>query len=528
MPLSLYLIRQPRTLVLVSSDYSLLFKPAPASKASDAGSVSIVMELLERDEVDLESAVLLHSRVSGCLGVLAVGNGASSSVLIPMRRADTLSAETFLSIITHAIPLGSTYSRPFDGPGTEPINRILAVDFFCLTSPSFDYLHAPISSADSYSTSLGNDSFEDAASLASPSSSSLRAEPTPTEHPCQGIRKILSNSSFYFSSGPEAFDLSTRLPARLEKAPQGKAAPEAADRGGGGVDDEPNPDGYEAAEIDHDARFLWNTYLVAPILSFRSSLPLNLREEFDRQGFMVLAIQGYAGTYDITLGGEPAVLSLISRLGWKRSGTRFNVRGVDDDGSVANFVEVRTRHRPSLAICRLLLSRRKQSCVRETCASRMSRPEVAFLVSSLWFDSSAVTLANSRLLQSSGKKAAASRSTRRLRSPVRSKPLFPPSSVTAKTFSSTMRASTSSISFRRKKAKRRSPTHTRRTSRSRRRWTRMSLRASASPSLTSMLGAKWAASRASSRSCRGRSAMWRKTLEPASSASTRRAGRRRS
>ncbi|BGP30041.1 Inositol-1,4,5-trisphosphate 5-phosphatase 1 [Rhodotorula toruloides] len=323
-PLSLYLIRQPRTLVLVSADYCLLFKPAPASKASDAGSVSIVMELLERDEVDLESAVLLHSRVSGCLGVLAVGN------------------ETFLSIITHAIPLGSTYSRPFDGPGTEPINRILAVDFFCLTSPSFDYLHAPISSADSYSTSLGNDSFEDAASLASSSSSSLRTEPIPTEHPCQGIRKILSNSSFYFSSGPDSFDLSTRLQARLEKAPQGKAAPEAADRGGGGVDDEPNPDGYEAAEIDHDARFLWNTYLVAPILSFRSSLPLNLREEFDRQGFMVLAIQGYAGTYDITLGGEPAVLSLISRLGWKRSGTRFNVRGVDDDGSVANFVETET------------------------------------------------------------------------------------------------------------------------------------------------------------------------------------------
>lgn len=34
------------------------------------------------------------------------------------------------------------------------------------------------------------------------------------------------------------------------------------------------------------------------------------------------------------------MLSLISRLGWKRAGTRFNVRGIDDDGSVANFVEV--------------------------------------------------------------------------------------------------------------------------------------------------------------------------------------------
>jgi synaptojanin len=40
--------------------------------------------------------------------------------------------------------------------------------------------------------------------------------------------------------------------------------------------------------------------------------------------------------------GAPAIatLSLISRLGWKRAGTRFNTRGVDDDGHTANFVEV--------------------------------------------------------------------------------------------------------------------------------------------------------------------------------------------
>lgn len=44
--------------------------------------------------------------------------------------------------------------------------------------------------------------------------------------------------------------------------------------------------------------------------------------------------------------GTPAVatLALISRLGWKRAGTRFNTRGVDDDGNTANFVEVRICH----------------------------------------------------------------------------------------------------------------------------------------------------------------------------------------
>lgn len=41
-----------------------------------------------------------------------------------------------------------------------------------------------------------------------------------------------------------------------------------------------------------------------------------------------------------------ATLSLISRLGWKRAGTRFNTRGIDDDGNTANFVEARY-----LAVC---------------------------------------------------------------------------------------------------------------------------------------------------------------------------------
>lgn len=51
----------------------------------------------------------------------------------------------------------------------------------------------------------------------------------------------------------------------------------------------------------------------------------------------ILAIQGYVGLYTIPLplpprAGGPtiAVISMISRLGWKRAGTRFNTRGVDD------------------------------------------------------------------------------------------------------------------------------------------------------------------------------------------------------
>lgn len=54
--------------------------------------------------------------------------------------------------------------------------------------------------------------------------------------------------------------------------------------------------------------------------------------------------------------GAPAIatLALISRLGWKRAGTRFNTRGVDDDGNTANFVEVS----PSMGITPWLFSKK--------------------------------------------------------------------------------------------------------------------------------------------------------------------------
>ena len=63
--------------------------------------------------------------------------------------------------------------------------------------------------------------------------------------------------------------------------------------------------------------------------------------------FQTFAIQGYVGVFTMALPAPPtdgapsiATLALISRLGWKRAGTRFNTRGVDDDGNTANFVEV--------------------------------------------------------------------------------------------------------------------------------------------------------------------------------------------
>ncbi|CAB5215983.1 unnamed protein product [Rhizophagus irregularis] len=62
----------------------------------------------------------------------------------------------------------------------------------------------------------------------------------------------------------------------------------------------------------------------------------------DRCGFLVLAIQGYIGRKEVTIKSNTASLSVISKLSCKRAGTRYNTRGIDDDGNVANFVEAKT------------------------------------------------------------------------------------------------------------------------------------------------------------------------------------------
>ncbi len=50
-------------------------------------------------------------------------------------------------------------------------------------------------------------------------------------------------------------------------------------------------------------------------------------------------IQGYVGVVEDEVKGKKLKLILISRRRHRRAGTRFNARGIDDEGNVANMVE---------------------------------------------------------------------------------------------------------------------------------------------------------------------------------------------
>ncbi|CAB5203063.1 unnamed protein product [Rhizophagus irregularis] len=97
-----------------------------------------------------------------------------------------------------------------------------------------------------------------------------------------------------------------------------------------------------ADKYSFDDHFLWNKYMIKELLNFRSKLSKANQEAMDQCGFLVLAIQGYIGRKEVTIKSNTASLSVISKLSCKRAGTRYNTRGIDDDGNVANFVETET------------------------------------------------------------------------------------------------------------------------------------------------------------------------------------------
>ena len=150
-------------------------------------------------------------------------------------------------------------------------------------------------------------------------------QPIGEEHPCLALKKLLSDGTFYYSSD---FDLTSRLQERSINLVK--------------------------LHIDSfDPSFIWNSHMLHPLLQFRSHLSVVRQRTLDDLGFLTCVIRGFVESLTIPrpatpmesrtrASGLPAMLTLISRLSCRRAGTRFNARGIDDDGNVANFVETET------------------------------------------------------------------------------------------------------------------------------------------------------------------------------------------
>ncbi|KAK4230550.1 putative inositol-1,4,5-trisphosphate 5-phosphatase [Podospora fimiseda] len=275
-------------LILRHSNTSL--PSARARGSSDTISSKCMVEFSPKSEAILDDYHALTPRpIYGTLGLISIGR------------------DVFLCVITQASRVATIR------PG-ETVERIDAVQFFCLNSSEYDDVVVDPYDLDSDAASVygqyGQGGFERRDVM---------------EHPCQELQKLLGNGTFYYSTD---FDVTNRMQDR--------------------------PADADAFNIDNfDASFLWNSYMISPLVEFRSRLSRQDMEALDGSRILTSAIRGFCKSWAIpqtaaplraAKTGLPSYLTVISRLSCRRAGTRFNSRGIDDDGNVANFVETETTY----------------------------------------------------------------------------------------------------------------------------------------------------------------------------------------
>lgn len=300
-----------RAIAIVSNDHALIFRHSPTTNEAIAnGSLASVPSARPRTGTGASNNS--DNFASKCMVEFTPVTKKTLSEYRPLTARPiygtlgliSVNRDVFLCVITHASRVSTLR------PG-ETIERILAVEFYGLNTSEYDDVFSAI---DPYELEMSDNASVYGQTL-------NRREGV--EHPCSEVQKLLSNGSFYYSTD---FDLTNRLQDR--------------------------PADANTFNIENfDDAFLWNSYMINPLVQFRSRLMQHERELLDASRILTSAIRGFCLTMTIPQSvaplrsaktGMPSYLTLISRLSCRRAGTRFNSRGIDDDGNVANFVETET------------------------------------------------------------------------------------------------------------------------------------------------------------------------------------------
>ncbi|KAJ5626046.1 hypothetical protein N7510_002355 [Penicillium lagena] len=174
-------------------------------------------------------------------GYRSLGEGYGTLGLI------TLNDDIFVCVVT-----GSSQAATVR-PG-EAVSRIDNVGFYCLNRPEYDY-GVDYESGSQFAAEGGGPEGRDVV----------------TDHPFLALKKLLGDGSFYYSLD---FNLTDRLQDRADKS--------AA---------------FDIDSLDED--MLWNSYMIRPLLRFRSNLPPSERARLDASQMLTCIIRGHASTLTI-------------------------------------------------------------------------------------------------------------------------------------------------------------------------------------------------------------------------------------
>lgn len=276
---------EPRTIAVVSKTHALTFHQLQRHSDNQAHPVSIQIETSSQILKSRKYKPLINRDIHGCLGLIDV------------------EGKTYLAVITGTMT-DVAHPVPY-----ESVNKIYGVEFISLASSEWDYVNLdsngfPIQSADAqdYDARLPR-----------------------TPHPCFELKKLLSNGSFYFSND---FDLTSLLQNRgVDRRKFHNSTNDSTS----------SHNSFKVNMKHYQEQYMWNSFLMEELIGFRSTLDEFAIEILNENKFLTTVIRGFAKTVPVNSRGD--TITIVSKQSWKRAGTRFNARGIDDDGHVANFVE---------------------------------------------------------------------------------------------------------------------------------------------------------------------------------------------
>ncbi|GAA5972746.1 hypothetical protein JCM3765_006416 [Sporobolomyces pararoseus] len=145
---------------------------------------------------------------------------------------------------------------------------------------------------------------------------------------------VLESGNYYIS---KTFDLTKRVEDKIQDDLQRVQACQPRSRNDSKPTTPPCPHHFGIS------LYVWNEYLLQPLLDLRESLDPKVKAWFDSRSFALPILEGFYEQKSVTLDHEERVtLTVISRHGRNREGTRFEKRGIDSNGDVAQFVESET------------------------------------------------------------------------------------------------------------------------------------------------------------------------------------------
>ncbi|CCH63170.1 hypothetical protein TBLA_0J01760 [Henningerozyma blattae CBS 6284] len=274
----LFIGRNPRCIVISSNGYNLMFKRFHRSSRSNV-----------KDSQYLKTPTVVIGSVTDedlmdANHFIEVKN----RILNGLLGLITVDGGIYIVVISGVQKVGFPRWKYQDGQvlPSENIYKILDVDFYSLDVNVFDHLFYELSE--------------------------INYEKLINEHPCGSLKKLFNDGSFFYS---REFDISNSIKNHTWSK------------------------NLDYTIDNQDTNYIWNKNLTSEIIQWRNRMNDIEKVTFDLGGFLIFIMRGFCKTTLIETPTSVSSITLISRISIENKPNIFDLKGINDDGKISNFIE---------------------------------------------------------------------------------------------------------------------------------------------------------------------------------------------